>query len=96
VFRYHPAMSVVFEHVKVGDLPEAWRKELAKPADAHVTVRIDDEPAIQDSERRMAPESVEDPAFGIWRDHEDMADVAAYLRKIRSPRYQRTGTRNDD
>lgn len=88
-------MSVVFEHVKVGDLPEAWRKELAKPADAHVTVRIDDEPANQDSEPRRAPASDEDPAFGIWRDREDMADVAACLRKIRASRYQRAGIRND-
>jgi hypothetical protein len=88
-------MSVVFEHVKVGDLPEAWRKQLAKPADAHVTVRIDDETASQDSAEGKASEPGEDPAFGIWRDREDMADVAAYLRKIRAPRYPRNGTRND-
>ncbi len=88
-------MSVVFEHVKVGDLPEAWRKKVARPADAHVTVRIEDETAVADSERQV-PASGEDPAFGIWRDREDMADVAAYLRKIRAPRYPRTGARNDD
>ena len=36
----------------------------------------------------------DDPAFGIWRDREDMADVAAYVRKLRAPRYQRNGSRN--
>ena len=35
--------AIVFEHVKVSDLPEAWRERLARPADARVTVRIEDE-----------------------------------------------------
>jgi len=35
---------------------------------------------------------VEDhPAFGIWKDREDMKDVHAWLRKIRTPRYLRDG-----
>ena len=37
----------------------------------------------------------DDPAFGIWRDREDMADVAAYVRKIRASRYKRDGSRNE-
>jgi hypothetical protein len=37
----------------------------------------------------------DDPAFGIWRDREDMADVAAYVRKIREPRFNRDGSRNE-
>lgn len=88
--------AMVIEHVKVGDLPEAWRKQLAKPADARVTVRIEDETKRQEADA-MSPQgegTTEDPAFGIWRDHEDMADVSAYLRKIRAPRYTRDGTRS--
>jgi hypothetical protein len=27
------------------------------------------------------------PAFGMWKDREDMKDPAAYVRKIRQPRY---------
>jgi hypothetical protein len=27
------------------------------------------------------------PAFGMWKDREDMKDPAAYIRKIRQPRY---------
>ena len=90
--------AVVIEHVKVSDLPEAWRERLDKPADAHVTVRIEDELArheTQVAEKGLA-EPVDDPAFGIWRDRDDMTDVAAYLRKIRSPRYNRNGARNED
>ena len=84
--------SFVFEHVKVGELPEAWRARLATPADTRVTVRIEEEAAPQAvaaAQSKQARERIEDPAFGIWRDREDMADVAAYLRKIRAPRYQR-------
>lgn len=75
--------AVVFEHVPVAELPLAWREKLAKAAGALVTVRIEEE--AQDS----APAEVfvtDDPAFGIWRDRDNMADVAAYVRKIRDPR----------
>jgi len=27
------------------------------------------------------------PAFGMWKDREDMKDVDAYLRNLRKPRY---------
>jgi hypothetical protein len=29
----------------------------------------------------------DNPAFGMWKDREDMKDPAAYIRKIRQPRY---------
>lgn len=86
--------AVVFEHVKVAELPEAWRNKLAKPADARVTVRIEDEVA-QDTTVTTSAQAGADPAFGIWRDREDMTDIEAYLRKLRAPRYSRDGTRND-
>jgi antitoxin (DNA-binding transcriptional repressor) of toxin-antitoxin stability system len=28
------------------------------------------------------------PAFGMWADRKDMADPAAYVRKIRQPRFR--------
>lgn len=31
----------------------------------------------------------DDPAVGMWADREDMKDVHAWLRKIRTPRYLR-------
>lgn len=38
----------------------------------------------------------DDPAFGIWRDREEAADVEALARRLRAPRYRRDGTRNED
>ena len=84
---------IVIEHVPVAELPQAWRAKLARSADTHVTVRIEEE--LQDA----APTEgfvTDDPAFGIWRDREDMADVAAYVRKLRAPRYSRDGSHNDE
>jgi hypothetical protein len=84
--------AVVIEHVPVTDLPPAWREKLADAVGALVTVRIEEEKA------QAAPAEAfktDDPAFGIWRDREDMSDVAAYVRKIRQPRYNRDGSRNE-
>lgn len=85
--------TIVIEHVKVEELPEAWRARLATVAETHVTVRIEEEagPAAA----ALSAFVTDDPAFGIWRDREDMADVAAYVRKLRAGRYGRDGSRND-
>jgi hypothetical protein len=39
--------------------------------------------------------TTDDPAFGIWRDREDITDVNAYVRKLREPRFKPDGSRND-
>jgi hypothetical protein len=83
--------AVIFEHVPVSELPEKWRTHLAKTKDALVTVRIEDEIRSAHAEAF----TTDDPAFGIWRDREDIADVAAYVRRIRQPRYNRDGSRNE-
>lgn len=80
--------EIVFEHVKVSELPEAWRKKLSGAQDTHVTVRIEAE-TEQPFEATTEPFATQDPAFGIWRDRKDMADVEAYVRKLRAPRYTR-------
>lgn len=84
--------AVVLEHVPVADLPQAWRDklghELANVAGARVTVRIEQEAPAEEF-------VTDDPAFGIWRDREDMADVDAYVRRIRAPRFNRDGSRNE-
>lgn len=84
--------ALVIEHVPVAELPLAWRAKLTKSTDALVTVRIEEE------DQAVAPPDefvTDDPAFGIWRDRDDMADVGAYVRKIREPRYNRDGSRNE-
>lgn len=72
--------AVVFEHVPVAELPEKWRARLAKADDALVTVRIEEEP-------QGAEDFADDPLFGMWRDREDMTDVAGYVRKLRASRF---------
>jgi hypothetical protein len=70
--------AIIIEHVRASELPEPWRTRLAVPPDACVTVRIEEE-----------PEQKADSAFGIWSDRDEMSDVAAYVRKIRAPRFGR-------
>lgn len=84
--------SIVIEHVPVDELPLAWRAQLAQSANLRVTVRIEEEeqPAAAATEAFVT----DDPAFGIWRDREDLADVEGYIRRIRSPRFNRDGSRN--
>ncbi len=76
--------AVVIEHVKVEDLPEDWRERLHAAADARVTIRIEEE---TQAAQTAAKEESDNPLFGMWRDREDMADVEAYVRKLRAPRY---------
>lgn len=83
--------AVVFEHVPVAELPEKWREKLAKAGDALVTVRIEEEVPAQPAETFVT----DDPLFGMWRDREDMADVAGYVRKLRASRFNDDGTRRD-
>lgn len=83
--------AVVIEHVPVAELPPAWREKMANATGVLVTVRLEEEAQAAPAEEF----TTDDPAFGIWRDREDMADVAAYVRKIRQPRYNRDGSRNE-
>ncbi|MGN6828182.1 hypothetical protein [Paucibacter sp. M5-1] len=86
--------AIVIEHVPVADLPPAWRAQLSQAADTLVTVRIEKEE--QAKAAAPAAEFVsDDPAFGIWRDREDLADVQGYVRQLRAPRYGRDGARKD-
>ncbi len=75
--------AVVIEHVKVSELPEDWRSRLRAAANAHVTVRIEEEAESGD----VAIENAENPLFGMWQDREEMANVEAYVRKLRAPRF---------
>jgi len=78
--------TVIFEHVPVAELPEKWRAKLARAGDTLVTVRIEEEPLVAEA-------FADDPLFGMWRDREDMADVAGYVRKLRASRFNDDGSR---
>ncbi len=85
--------AIVFEHVPVAELPLAWREKLAQSLHAKVTVRIEEEEPSSSATQQFV---TDDPAFGIWRDRQDMNDVQAYVRRLREPRFNRDGSRNDD
>ena len=85
--------AVIIEHVKVSDLPATWRAKLSAPEVARVTVRIEEESAAPAQAAGDADARIEQ-LFGMWSDREDMADVDAYIRKLRAPRYNRDGSRN--
>jgi hypothetical protein len=86
--------AVVFEHVPVAELPEKWRARLTQAGSTLVTVRIEEE--AQEAAQDQAEEFADDPLFGMWRDREDMADVAGYVRKLRASRFNDDGTRRGD
>jgi hypothetical protein len=85
--------AIVIEHVKVAELPEAWRSKIAKPGNAHVTVRIEYEATVQTANELDAGG---DLLFGMWRDREEMANVESYIRKLRAPRYNLRESGNKD
>jgi hypothetical protein len=73
--------TIIIEHVPVADLPSAWQEKLHAASATRVTVRIEEETSPQ------AVSALSDnPLFGMWRDRDDMQDVAAHVRKLRSPR----------
>ena len=75
--------AIVIEHVPVAELPSVRGEKLARSA-AHITVRIEEETQIAVPMDEAF--TTDDPAFGIWRDCEDMADVQAHVRRFRVPR----------
>jgi hypothetical protein len=87
---------IVIEHVPVSELPLAWQAQLMQSTETHVTVRIEEEHAPLTATASAQAFVTDDPAFGIWRDHDKVADVPAYVRKLRTPRWARDGSRNDE
>lgn len=91
--------AVVFEHVSLSDLPAAWRSKLPKAGFARksrVTVRIEQEEAPNapaDKAQADLQALMANPMFGMWADRKDMADVGAYIRTVRAPRFNADGTR---
>ena len=80
--------TLIIEHLKARELPHQWAEQLKTSPEQTVTVRveIETEQAATEPTRAFV---TDDPAFGMWRDHGDMVDVEAYLRKLRAPRYTR-------
>lgn len=79
--------AVVIENVPVDELPAAWQAKLLPAAGGTVTVRIEAEPPAVNAPVSDVASEEHSPLFGMWRDREDMADVAAYVRRIRAGRF---------
>lgn len=79
--------AIIIEHVRVGDLPEAWRTQSSTALDTRVTIRIEEEAP------QNADDMANDPLFGMWSDREDMTDVESYVRDLRAPRFNLDGSR---
>jgi len=62
-------------------------KKVQQVGSATVTLRGKPVARLTALKREEAPRLVDDPAVGMWADREDMRDVRAWLRKIRTPRY---------
>ena len=86
--------TLVIEHFKASELPQQWAQRLKVLPEQTVTVRIETEA----TQTTHAPETfvTDDPAFGIWRDREDMADVPAFVRQLRAARYAPDGSRQGE
>ena len=80
--------TLVIEHLKARDLPKQWAQDLKANPDQTVTVRIETEPE-QTGAEVTETFVTNDPAFGIWRDRDDIGDVEAYVQRLRAPRYAR-------
>jgi len=85
--------TLVLEHIKVNELPAPWVQQLRVSPEQTVTVRIDTEAPSTTTEAAVFV--TDDPAFGIWRDRDDMDDVDAFVRRLRASRYNRDGSRNE-
>ncbi len=84
--------TVVIEHVALNELPAAWRAQLHVAKNTRVTVRIEEEETEPAAQAALA----DNPLFGMWQDREATADVAAYARELRAPRYNVDGSRRED
>ncbi len=78
--------SLIIEHCKINELPPQWAQRLNAAPGQTVTVRIETE-SVAEFTGVDAAFVTDDPAFGIWRDREDMADVDQYVRALRAPRH---------
>jgi hypothetical protein len=83
--------TVVIEHVQLNELPAAWRAQLDATLNTRVTVRIEEEKSVPPQVTQTA--LVDNPLFGMWQDRADTADVAAYARELRAPRFDVDGSR---
>ena len=64
-------------------------KKVQRIGSATVTLRGKPVAKLMALNEEKVIRAADHPAFGMWADREDMKDVHAWLRKVRTPRYLR-------
>jgi hypothetical protein len=77
--------AIVIEHVALNELPKAWRAHLPSTLTKHVTIRIEEE--VESAKPANNSAVVNNPLFGMWQDRQELAEVSAYTRQLRAPRF---------
>lgn len=81
--------AVAIEHVTLDGT--ACRSQRHLEHDTRVTVRIEKE-----AETATPPALADNPLFGMWQDRGETADVQAFARELRAPRYNIDGSRRGE
>jgi hypothetical protein len=91
--------AIVIQHVTLNELPAAWRAQLHVARNTRVTVRIEEEEEEEEEEDKASQTLqtglIDNPLFGMWQDRDDTANVAAYARGLREPRFNVDGSRHE-
>ncbi|NIA00429.1 hypothetical protein [Massilia sp. CCM 8734] len=82
--------TLIIEHVALTELPAAWQAHLPLAPNTRVTVRIEEE---ESEDQQGASPLTANPLFGMWKDREDIADVAAHARQLRAARFDLDASR---
>lgn len=73
-----------FDSVEAG---RRWLRELELQANQNVALKIIVRESAQPSATRKIKRKFSETALcGLWKDHDDMNDVAGYVRNLRKPR----------
>lgn len=74
------------EHVAGNELPADWQRRMhVHPGERYTIIVLPETRAGTIPKSRL--KRSQQPLIGLWKDREDMRDVAAYVRELRKPRY---------
>jgi hypothetical protein len=75
---------LILKHLTSHELPAEWAMQL--PSNLRFSVVIVTEKTV--SKQLEKTQATDTPLFGIWRDYEIAQDVEAYVRHLRSKRFE--------
>ncbi len=79
---------MILEHVHRRDLPAEWTKSLKDILSSTYRITIEAESRPEEKSMEQSSKSWRNvPMFGMWKDRDNMADPAEYVRQLRKPRF---------